>query len=99
MLGSRPPCTRSHPVNEVVVVFPCVPAITIERELHRKCSRTASGSEQYRSLRSRTASSSTLPREIALPTTTSPILLLMCSALYPLRVRIFSDARNVLIGG
>ena len=41
-----------------------------ERRRHRKWSRTASGSEQYRILRSSTSSSSGLPREMALPTTT-----------------------------
>ena len=45
-LGSRPACTSSHPASAVVVVLPCVPAITIDRAPHRKCSRTASGSEQ-----------------------------------------------------
>ena len=56
--------------SDVVVVLPCVPAMTIERAPQRKCSRMASGSEQYRILRSSTSSSSGLPREIALPTTT-----------------------------
>ena len=46
MLGSAPACVSSHPASAVVVVFPCVPAITIERAPHRKCSRIASGSEQ-----------------------------------------------------
>ena len=36
----------THPASAVVVVFPCVPAITIDRAPHRKCSRIASGSEQ-----------------------------------------------------
>ena len=45
-LGSSPPCVSSHPVSDVVVVLPCVPAMTIERAPHRKWSRTASGSEQ-----------------------------------------------------
>ena len=55
-------------------------AITIDRAPQRKCSRIASGSEQYLILRSSTSSSSTLPREIALPTTTRSSSLVMCSA-------------------
>ena len=38
-LGSTPPAVRTHPVSDVVVVFPCVPAITIDRAPHKKCSR------------------------------------------------------------
>ena len=45
-LGSAPPCVSSQPVSDVVVVLPCVPAMTIERAPQRKCSRIASGSEQ-----------------------------------------------------
>ncbi len=67
-LGSTPPLVSSQPVSDVVVVLPCVPAMTIDRAPQRKCSRIASGSEQYRILRSSTSSSSGLPREIALPT-------------------------------
>ena len=48
--------------------------MTIERAPQRKCSRMASGSEQYRIFRSRTSSSSALPREIALPTTTKSMI-------------------------
>ncbi len=70
----------SHPVSDVVVVLPCVPAMTIERAPQRKCSRIASGSEQYRILRSSTSSSSGLPREMALPTTTRSRSPVMCSA-------------------
>ena len=36
----------SQPVSDVVVVLPCVPAMTIDRAPQRKCSRIASGSEQ-----------------------------------------------------
>ena len=50
-LGSTPPWVSSQPASDVVVVLPCVPAITIERAPHRKCSRIASGSEQYRIFR------------------------------------------------
>src|SRR2546423_1442350 len=41
-LGSRPPCANTHPVSDVVVGLPCVPAMTIERAPQRKCSRIAS---------------------------------------------------------
>ena len=40
-----PPAVSSHPVSAVVVVLPCVPAMTIERAFQRKCSRMASGSD------------------------------------------------------
>ena len=33
-------------IDLVVVVFPCVPATTIERAFHKKLSRIASGNEQ-----------------------------------------------------
>ena len=36
---------NTQPVSAVVVVLPCVPAMTIDRAPHRKCSRTASGSD------------------------------------------------------
>ena len=45
-LGSRPPAVSSQPVSAVVVVLPCVPAITIERALQRNSSRIASGSDR-----------------------------------------------------
>jgi hypothetical protein len=45
-LGSRPAAVSSQPTSDVVVVLPCVPATTIERDAHRNCSRTSSGSEQ-----------------------------------------------------
>jgi hypothetical protein len=35
-LGSAPPWVNSHPVNDVVVVLPWVPAITTERAAQRK---------------------------------------------------------------
>ena len=41
-----PPCVSSQPASDVVVVLPCVPAMTIDRAPQRKCSRIASGSEQ-----------------------------------------------------
>ena len=34
-LGSRPAAVRSQPVSAVVVVFPCVPATTIDRDAQR----------------------------------------------------------------
>ena len=44
-LGSAPPCVSSHPVSAVVVVFPCVPAMTTDG-VPEEMSRIASGSEQ-----------------------------------------------------
>ena len=79
-VGSSLPCVSSHPVSDVVVVLPCVPARTIDRDPQRKWSRTTSGSEQYRIFFSSTVSSSGLPREIALPTTTRSMSEVMCSA-------------------
>ncbi len=78
-VGSMPPAVSSHPARAVVVVLPCVPAMTMDRACHRKCSRMASGSERYRSLRSRTSSSSGFPREIALPTITMSRSAVMCA--------------------
>src|SRR5688572_16060485 len=99
MVGSSFPWVSSHPVRDVVVVFPWVPATTTDRAPHRNCSRMISGSEQYRTFRSSTASSSGFPREIALPTTTRSRSEVMLSAEYPVNVRIPSAARKSLIGG
>jgi hypothetical protein len=33
-VGSAPAAVRSHPVIDVVVVLPCVPAMTIESASH-----------------------------------------------------------------
>ena len=92
--GPGPPCASSHPASAVVVVLPCVPATTIDRAPHRNCSRTASGSEQYRILRSSTSSSSGLPREMALPTTTRSRSVVMCAASYPSRIGMPSCSRR-----
>ena len=35
-LGSAPPWVSSHPVSDVVVVLPWVPAMTIDRAPQRK---------------------------------------------------------------
>src|SRR5215469_10559550 len=53
----------------VVVVLPCVPVTTMECLPGRKSSSRISGSERCGSLRSSISSTSTFPREMALPTT------------------------------
>src|SRR5437588_6886840 len=57
---------------DVVVVFPCVPATAsvVLRARNSRWIRSASDTNGMRSLNTR--SSSTLPREIAFPTTTKP---------------------------
>src|SRR5207253_2137643 len=69
--GSIPADWNIQASIEVVVVLPCVPATTRDSRVRRKSSCKTCGNERNGMRSSRTDSSSGLPREIALPTTTT----------------------------
>ena len=82
-----------------MVVFPCVPATTIDSSPPMKYSATAWGIESIGRPRRAASSASGLPREIALPTTTSSASAGMFPAAYGLESRMPRLSSCVLIGG
>jgi len=69
--GFNPADSKIHASIEVVVVLPCVPAKTSDSRVLRKFSCKTWGNDRNGMRSSSTYSSSTFPRDIAFPTTTT----------------------------
>src|SRR5437867_4207719 len=97
--GFVPATSKIHESIDVVFVLPCVPATTTTSLPTKNSSCNNCGNEQNGMRWSSTCSSSTLPREIALPTTTRPGLGLRFSAENGCETGMLSDCKKSDIGG
>jgi hypothetical protein len=97
--GASPAWSRTQASIEVVVVFPCVPATTIECRPGRNRSSIARGIEVCWRRRSSTSSASGFPRRTAFPTTIRSGAGSRCFASYPSYTTTPISARIVEVGG
>ena len=97
--GSAPACCNTHASSALEVVLPWVPTMTARRRSAMKNRISASGIEQYGIPAASIASISSLPRDIALPTTTRSGRGSRFAARKPSATGISREASSVLIGG